>query len=241
MKKARILLFDIETSHLKADFGTLLAFGYKWFDEKRIYVPTILDFEPDSAIDDLGVVTEAHRVLGLADVIVTYYGKGFDTKFLNSKFLEHGLPILANIPHIDLFFTVKSNLSLSRKSLANFAYFANLEATKTPVEGRLWKQAMIGDKGAIKYVKDHCRADVQLLEETYLKLRPLVRQHPRVAGPDTDRCPACGGTKAQRRGLQYTTLQKPKQRLQCTERRPSGEVCGSWYTLPLDDDDPDLR
>ena len=224
---AKILLYDIETSHLKADFGSLLAFGYKWLHEKRVNVPTILDFNPKNAIDDSGITAEANRVLSEADMVVTFYGKGFDQKFLNAKFLEHDLPILANIPHVDLFFTVKSNLALTRKSLANVAYFLQLANVKTPVEGRLWKQAMIGEPKAIKYVKDHCRADVLILEEAYLRLLPLIRTHPRVAGADLGRCRACGSDKLQSRGRHITALQKPRRRVQCQD-------CASWDTRPME-------
>ena len=221
MPNARIRFIDIETSHLKADFGTLLCIGHKLLDEKKTHVPTIIDFPGSNPIDDENITKEAHRVLMDSDVLVSYFGKGFDIKFLQAKFLEHGLPMIPNIPHVDLFYTVKSNLALSRKSLANVAWFLNLDNEKTPVDGKIWKMAMIGDKKAIKYVQEHCKSDVLILEEAYLKLRPLVRLHPRVGGSDLGLCRSCGSTKLQSRGKHFTILANPKRRVQCTE-------CGSW-------------
>src|SRR5690349_4483937 len=144
---SRILLFDIETTHLKADFGTVLAFGYKWLDEPEAQVLAISDYKgwQKDLTDDKKLVSEAYKVLAKADVWVTYFGKGFDVKYLNAKLLEHKLPVLPNVPHVDLYYTVKGNLAISRKSLANVAYYLDFESEKSPVTGRLWKQAMVGN------------------------------------------------------------------------------------------------
>lgn len=224
---AKILIFDIETTGFKADFGWLLAFGYKWHNEKKVYVPSIADFPGKNVLDDSNLVKEAHRVMGSADIWVTYNGKLFDVPYMNVKFAEFGLPFLPNIPHVDLYWTVKSNLgALSRKSLANVSYFLRTGSEKSPVEGRTWKAAMAGDRKALKYINQHCKADVLVLEETYERLMPLIRQHPRVAGADKGRCRSCGSDKLQWRGTHFTHLQNPKKRIQC-------QNCGMWDTRAL--------
>jgi uncharacterized protein YprB with RNaseH-like and TPR domain len=218
---ARILFFDIETTHLKADFGTMIAFGYKWADEDEAHVLAITDYRgyTKDLTDDSKLVAAAAKLLTSADIWVSYFGKGFDVKFINAKMLEHGLPVLPNTPHVDLFYTVKSNLALSRKSLANVSEFLQFENSKTPVTGRMWRKAMVGNKEAIQYVVDHCKSDVLILEEAYLKLRPLVRLHPRVEGwlP----CRVCGSTKLQRRGNVVTVTKGKKYRVRCNN-------CGAW-------------
>lgn len=203
----------------KADFGTLLCWGYKWIGEKKVYVPSLLDFPGKNPIDDRALLREVHRVMSEADAYLTYYGKGFDLPFLQAKFLEYGMPMLPPVPHIDIYFTVKSNLSLSRKSLANVSEFLNLEGKKTPVAGRIWKRAMVGDLSAMKYIVAHCRADVDLLEEAYFKLRPLIRQHPRL-GPDG--CKTCGG-QVIRRKIRYTATGLTRYQYGC-------KACGSFET-----------
>lgn len=220
---AKILIFDIETTHLKADFGTMLSFGYKWLGDKYPTVLSIMDYKgwKNDPTDDSKLARDAYKILEQADMFVTYFGKGFDVKYLNAKMLEHGLPIIPNTAHVDLFYTVKANLALSRKSLGNVGYFLGLNAEKTPVEGRIWKKAMVGDQDSIRYVIEHNAADVDLLEEAYLKLRPLVRQHPRVS--TIDECRACGSDKVQRRGYSVSVLRGPQYRIKCTE-------CGHWET-----------
>lgn len=179
-------------------------------------------FEKDRT-DDSDVIKEFIEVYNEAELTVTYYGKGFDLKMINSKALEHDLPFPAPVPMVDLFFVVRSNLSLSRKSLQNVGIFAKLKTQKTPVTSDAWKKAATGHKPSIKYVVDHCRADVDLLEEAYLKLRPLSRTHPRVAGWAP--CRYCGG-KLNRRGKAISHLKGEQYRFQCTS-------CRGWETRTL--------
>jgi uncharacterized protein YprB with RNaseH-like and TPR domain len=224
--KAKVLLFDIECTHLKADFGTILCIGYKWLGKKKVYIPAITDYKgwKKHPWDDKKLVSDFKKILEEADMWVTYYGKGFDVPYLQAKCLEHDLGILPNCPHVDLYFTVKSNLALSRKSLDNVSKYLNLENKKTPVTGGAWKRAMCGDKKSIKYVIDHCDADVLILEEAYLKMRGLVRTHPRVGGLGV--CRTCGEDRLQSRGYRINNLQQRRRRIQC-------QICNSWDTRPL--------
>lgn len=222
---ARILSWDIETTHLKADFGTMLCVGYKWLHEKTVHVPSITDY-PDwqkNMTDESRLLKDFKKVYESADMLVTYFGKGFDVKFLQAKFLEHGLGVAPNIPHVDLFYTVKANFALSRKSLQNVGYYLDLNTEKTPVEGKIWRRAATGHKPSIDYIVRHCKADVQMLEELYLRLRPLVRQHPRVAA--RGECSACGSRLLQARGRALTSTKGERHRYQCQE-------CGHWSTRP---------
>lgn len=217
---ARILIWDLETTHLKADFGTVLCAGYKWLGEKKIHVPAISDYRAfrKDPTNDGPLMKDFLKVYSQADLTITYFGIGFDRKYFYTKLLEHGLEIPFNIPMVDLFFTVKSNMALSRKSLGNVGYFLGLDAEKTPCEGKIWKRAMVGHAPSIKYVVDHCEADVQLLEEAYLRLRPLIRTHPRVEGRSP--CRYCGSERLQYRGWALTSL-LPKRKIFCPN-------CGGW-------------
>jgi Predicted exonuclease len=222
-EKAKILIWDIESTGLKGDFATVLCVGYKWFGEKGVKVISITDypeaFKKDPT-DDKRLIKDFMKVYNEADMTIAYFGTGFDRKMLYTKLLEHRLPIPANIPLIDLFYTVKGNTTLSRKRLATVAEFLELPIQKTPVLGRVWKRAMAGHAPSIKYIIHHCKADVLVLEEAYVRLRPLVRTHPRVAGSDP--CRYCGSNRLQRRGLSRTAL-AVKQRVQC-------QKCSGWDT-----------
>jgi uncharacterized protein YprB with RNaseH-like and TPR domain len=220
LNPAKILLWDIETTNLKMDFGTILCIGYKWLGENKVHVPAITDYPgwQKDPTNDKKLIKDFIEVYNSADLTVTYFGIGFDRKCINAKALEWGLPLPAPIPMVDLFYTVKGNLALSRKSLQNVGYYLGLSTEKTPVEGKIWRRATTGHAGSIKYIVDHCRADVLILEEAYERLKPLVRQHPRVG--EYWQCRYCAG-EVIKRGFTLTTIQKPKQRVQCKN-------CGGW-------------
>lgn len=223
MESSRVMLFDLETTNLKADFGYLLAVGYKFLGEKK---PTVLSIKHTNGVTkfrsaEKALVKAFREVYLSADVIVTYNGKRFDVPYLNAKMLEYDLGILPNLPHVDHYWTVKNNLGISRKSLQNAAYYLKLSAEKTPVEGRIWVDAMMGDRKALKYIVDHCAADVDILEELHYKIRGLVRMHPRVNGYGP--CKYCGERRLQRRGPAVTTAKRTQYRFQCM-------ACGGWDT-----------
>lgn len=190
----RVLIFDLETSTLDADFGTLLCVGYKWLGEKKVTVLSIDQFGDykNHPTDDSALVEAFLKVYETADLTVAYNGILFDRPYLLAKCLEHNLPIPPSIPMQDPYFTVKSNLRISRKSLQNTAYFLRLSSKKTPVEGRIWKAASTGDMDSLKYIVKHCHADVKVLEELYLRIRPLMRTHYRMGPINT--CRFCGAT-----------------------------------------------
>jgi uncharacterized protein YprB with RNaseH-like and TPR domain len=218
---AKILIWDIESSHLKADWATVLCIGWKWYGNHAMHVPSLMDYPgwKRDVTDDRKLIKTFHDVMMEAEMLVTYFGKGFDIKIMQSKFLEYGLPVLPNIPHVDLFYTVKSNMTLTRKSMDNVAHYLNLDAEKTHLSGTIWKRAMAGHVESMRYVIKHCRADVLVLEELYTRLRPLVRMHPRVAGWGP--CRNCGSTDLQRRGIALTVTQGTRYRVRCNQ-------CGAW-------------
>lgn len=218
---AKILAFDLESTHLKADFGTLLCVGYRWLHEKKVHCLAITDYDSfkNNATDDRKLLVDFIKVLDEADIIVTYYGKCFDWPYLQAKSLEYGMGPLPTIPHVDLYFTVKSNMCISRKSLANVSEYLCLDAKKTPVLGRVWKRAMTGHHGSIKYIVRHCIADIELLVELYEKLRPLVRSHPKINGNGP--CRFCGSEKLQKRGKLLSVLKGARERVQC-------QSCAGW-------------
>ena len=217
----KILIWDIETSNLNADFGTLLAIGYKWLGDKKTTVLSITDY-PQFARDhtnDRQLVKDFLKVYVTADMTVAFNGTLFDRPYLLAKCLEHKLPIPPNIPLQDPYFTSKS-LRISRKSLQNVAYYVRLSQEKTPVEGRIWRRAGAGHKPSIDYIVRHCRKDVAVLEELYIYLRPLMRTHWRLGGT-LGQCRFCSSERIQSRGQAMTKNKGEVKRIQCQD-------CGGW-------------
>lgn len=215
---AKILLFDLECTSLKADFGSIIAIGWKWLgDDEPVTVWT------GSPRSDRTLVKRFLKVWNQADIMVAYNGVRFDRPYLYTKLLEHGLEIPPNTPMVDPYFAARSNTSLSRKSLEVVARFLDLDVQKTPVSGRIWKAATHGSpaerREALVYIAEHCRLDVLVLEQVYLAFRPLMRAHPRVGTPA--QCRHCGHDHLIRRGFRPPLAGGKVRRLvtQCTRCR----------------------
>lgn len=229
LTKARILFWDLETTDLDADFGNLIAFGYRWAHDPpgRVTVHSLLSTNRVcgschrvDAVDDAPLVKLMHPILASADIWVTWYGTRFDVPYANTRIMDAGLAVLPPVEHVDLYWQARHKLKLSSNRLASVQDFLQLRAKKTPLTKRVWRRAQAGDVASIEYIVTHCRKDVLVLEEAYMKLRAGVRTHPRVSGAGP--CRVCGG-RVESRGLVVTKLKGPARRYRCV-------VCGSWDT-----------
>lgn len=224
--KPRIVLFDIEANNLKANIGYCIAFGYTYLGGKP-KVLSVMDYPKtfrQDPTDDRALMQDIHRILTEeSDIIITYYGKEFDRKFLNTRMVAAGLMPLPplNSEHIDLFFTVRGNFSLHSKRLAVVADFLKCPIKKTEIAWEAWRRAGAGHVPSLGEIIDHCTKDVAVLRWCYVnKLRPYVRLHPWVVLKNRGLCRVCGSPKVQRRGYSITSGVR-KIRLQC-------QGCGYW-------------
>lgn len=223
-EKARVLLFDIESTDLEASFGHVLCFGYRYWDRPTTQVLSVRDVprprrseEPDAPL-----MRRVHQILrDRADVIVSWYGKEFDVRFLNARMLLAGLPPLPPFGrnHVDLYFISRQNFCLHSGRLQGFAEAFGCPIDKTPVRADIWRLANRGDATALRYVVKHCRRDVDILHWAYGLLRPYVRTHPPVT-PHAHACPVCGGQDWRSNGWRFRRGGR-HQRLQC-------QACGHW-------------
>lgn len=219
MSKMRICFFDLETSNLNANFGFILCAGWKFLGEKQVYCSKISDYKlyKSDPTNDRELVKATAAALSEADLWVGHYASRFDVPYLNSRLLHHGLAPMPKTPLIDTWRVAKYGLRLNSNRLQTVCEFLGLE-DKTPIKGPHWVKAMAGNKSSLKYIVDHCIQDVLVLEQAYIKLRPLIPNHPNVniITDVKDGCPTCGSRKLHKRGMTYTRVFK-KQRYQCQE------------------------
>ena len=225
-----ILFWDIETTNLRATFGTILTIGWKWRGESAVHVRSILDrpkgkgkgHRGHEMLDDRYVVEEFVKVFNTADVHVTWYGEGFDLRMLRSKLILYGLPPIAPISHIDLWKTARRKFNVHSNRLVVWQEFLGVEHEKTPLKFEEWMRAAQGDKEALKYIIEHNKNDVLVLEDVYERMRPWVEQAPSLAliTGDEGTCPACGSDHMSRQGHRVANTQV-YQRYQCQD-------CGHW-------------
>lgn len=222
-KEPRILFWDIEATNLSAPFGTILCIGYKWLGEKKVYIPTIMDFSKDKRLSDKGLVQHFAEIYNSADYTVGHYALRYDKPMISSKLIKYGLPPLRPIPLIDTWWVARRELKMHSNRLQAIAEYLDTKTSKTPITFDDWLQAAAGDKKAIKSVVSHCKADVLVLEEVFIKLRPLMKEEPArglLVNSKVGTCISCGSTHLQRRGWRVALSRRYRQ-LHCQD-------CGKW-------------
>lgn len=168
--------FDLETSHLDADFGVILvavvkpAGGHpkvfrldelsKDFDRRRSYDKPLVK----ALVDEL----EQY------DILAAHNGVRFDLPFLRARMLKWGLPPLKNFKVVDPCQLSRNKLKLSGNSLDKCTSFLGFN-TKTQVDGDLWvKAALDGNRKAMNYIAKHCVEDVIMLEQWVRKMKGYI-------------------------------------------------------------------
>lgn len=229
----RILAYDIEASNLNADFGIVLTFGSKFVGTGKVEVLNILDYADES----LDLIKAEKRLLKdicarmlSADVWLGHFSTWYDLPFLNTRLLYHKLPILPpNFAQLDTWKIARNRLKLRNNRLITISEFLGTEDEKNAIKPEQWIRALGGHRKSMAYIVEHNRRDVLVLEEAYMRLRPLVLDHPNKGLLDgRGGCSVCGEHKLQKRGVHLTRTRK-YQRYQCM-------ACGSWSkgTKPLE-------
>lgn len=216
-----ILAWDLECSGLNADYGMILCIGFKPVKGGKAEVWDVASYGNNYLTSEKRLLKDASDRLLKSDIWLTWFGTYYDIPFINSRLLYHRLPVLpAGHPHIDGWRTAKNRLKLRNNRLATVQDFLGLEHEKDAVKGPEWIKAMQGDRKALKYIIEHCRKDVLVLEEAYNLLRPLIVDHPFKDAGKNGACPVCEEQALQKRGYHLTKTRK-YQRYQC-------QNCGSW-------------
>lgn len=183
----RIGYLDIEVDNLNADFGTVLSWCIK---EKggELYSSVITKKELFGEIDvDKRLVKELIKTMKKFKIIIGYNSTNFDLPYIRTKALRYNFDFpgfklvknsddsFSNVPelfHFDLYFTVRSKLRLSSKSLANVCDYLKIPG-KTPIDKDVWRLAKYGNEQALKTVLEHNRYDVIILEKLHELLEPI--------------------------------------------------------------------
>lgn len=177
----RVGFFDIETTHLKADFGIVLCWCCKEAGAHGKLHQSLItrkDMTREApGFEDKRVVSEFVRLLPQFDKVVGFYSSRFDAPFMRARALQLGLefPAFATLRHRDLYFTVRNRFALSSNRLENACRAMLGKTNKTRIEPAYWRAAGRGDPSALQYVLKHCKLDVEDLERLYNRVERYAR------------------------------------------------------------------
>jgi len=174
--------FDIEATGLRGDYGSILCASFLPYGEKPFTL----------AVATTG--NDKHLVSCIKDALegyncwVTFYGKGFDIKMLNTRLLKHGLRPVETRPHVDMYWTAKTHLLTARKSQAHLLNWLEIElklsedhakhiAEKMSVSADTWVQILNPHnfKKSMNIMIRRCESDVTGLEALYNRMKHVQR------------------------------------------------------------------
>jgi hypothetical protein len=214
----------IESTHL-------MCFAAKWVGKPRVMFHSTFHDGKQEMLD------AAWKLLDEADALMSWNGKGFDTKHLMREFLEAGMPPPSPHKEIDLMLTAKRRFRFPSNKLQYVSTLLGLEGKQSHEGFGLWLKCLDGDAKAWGRMRRYNKQDVVLLEQLYEKLLPWIVGHPNVNlygdGADLSACPKCGGTDLRKRGFAYTPTSRFQQ-YRC-------EGCGTWSRTGKRDTGADVR
>lgn len=207
--KPALLGWDLETTDLNANRGHIMCAAARWvgapksetmvfrIDSTKGYGKT-----PESFYNDRHIVTSLTSLVEMSDATIAQYGSGFDAPYLNTRAIINGLPPPLPFSVIDPWKAASSQLKLARNDLGSIAAALGCGKRKYHLPWEDWLKARYGNKEALDKMVKYNINDIDVLEEVYLRIRPLLRSHPYVAhGPG---CPSCGAKASKKNGTKLT-------------------------------------
>jgi uncharacterized protein YprB with RNaseH-like and TPR domain len=182
LEDLRVGYLDIEATHLNADFGFILSWyikarGKRYFDYSVITKKEIFNEEFDRRL-----ILELMKAFKNYDVIYTHWGadRRFDIPYIRTRAYAHGLqhllPKKFEIFLMDTWPIARNKLKLHNNRLDSIAEAVGVKGVKkTPLSGKTWVLASVGNKKKLEYVLEHNRHDVIMLERIHKKLKPIER------------------------------------------------------------------
>ncbi len=167
----RVAFWDLECSGLNSSFGVMICAGIKPIGKapKMIY-------EGRKGSCDKELCINIRNELEKYDILISWYGLGYDLKMLNSRLLKWGSRRLRFMLHQDDYRVAKKYLNTHSRRLGAVALHFGVKHTKTSIIPDEWVQATIdGDKACLNSIIKHCKLDCYVLEEVHERLAPYIR------------------------------------------------------------------
>lgn len=230
-KKAKILLFDIETApmlgyvwslwennvalnQLKADWH-ILSWAAKWHGDAPKKMMYMDQRNAKTISDDSIILKGIWKLLDEADIVITQNGKSFDSKKLNARFILNGMKPPSPYRHIDTKEIAKKHFAFSSNKLEYMTDKLNKKYKKLKHSEfggfELWTECLSGNPRAWKEMERYNKYDVLSLEELYNKLAPWDNSIDMnvYSGEDSlTCCSACKSTSFNNNGYSYTSSGK---------------------------------
>lgn len=237
----RVLLLDIETFPILASVWDiwdqnvgldmiehdwhLASYAAKWLGGKHC------EYEDQShrrdMEDDRPLLKRLHKLLDHADIVVAQNGRRFDIPKINARLITQGFLPPSPYKIVDTLDIAKRQFKFTSNKLAFLSEALGLKQKKLAHKKfpgyLLWKECKRKNLEAWQEMRAYNIADVESLEELYLKLRPWDTSHPNLStyvDDEESACPKCLSKALRCNGYKVTVVGKYR-RFQCGD-------CGAY-------------
>jgi hypothetical protein len=210
---------DLRNHWLRADeiesWGRTICLAYRWQGDKQIR------FIAEWHEGRKAFLQKAWDLYDEADIVVGHNIVSFDTPHLQGEWLLEDMNLPSPVRQVD-------TLKLARKGANWEANHLDILDKRFGNRGKsdkyriqLAMDAVNGDPKAQGKIERYNAGDIRATERVYHRLRPLSKVNVGLFIDDEQPlCPACGGTKLQRRGYSVTGV-SVFPRYRCM-------TCGKW-------------
>jgi uncharacterized protein YprB with RNaseH-like and TPR domain len=164
----KIASWDTESTGLRGDYDSILVISVKPYGKKAV------NFVVDQIGNDEKVVKEAGDFLATFPCWITYYGKGFDVKMLNTRRLRHGIQPVRKRHHIDMYYQLKSKILTARRSQGHLLTWLEAPEQKMSVSATAWAEMSVNPKKHLPIMVKRCESDCKGLEDLYKRTRHVI-------------------------------------------------------------------
>jgi len=187
---------------------TFLSWAGKWLDSPKMYSDILT---PDEAIhrDTSRITQSVWDFLKQADIVVGHNFHGYDSKIINTNYLEHNLGPLKPII-IDTLLVAKNHFRFSSNKLQFINRKLGMRDKMDTGGFQLWKDCHYGDPVALQKMMSYNIQDIYSTEDLFHKFKPYIRNINIGLYTESDEtvCPTCGSASLHDEGSYYTPAGK---------------------------------
>jgi uncharacterized protein YprB with RNaseH-like and TPR domain len=245
--KDRILVYDIETSRVKADLWwtgkqfvnhkqlrsepTMISVAWKWLGEDKVYHLTW-----DSNHCDKAMMEKFLKEYNTASMVIGQNNNSFDNKWINTRAAKHGLSVDRFVKSFDIYRMAKRYFRLPSYSMAYMAQYFGLTLKQSHEGLYMWDMIEYGTpkekKEYLKKMVDYNKGDIVTTEELYLTLRPYFANVTNKAvqyGLPKWACPVSGSKDVKLKKTIFTEMGTIQRILYCEESKHQYKVNNKTY------------
>ena len=186
-------------------YSQIISVSWRWEGEEKVHN---MDWGLKKQCDKK-LVEKFVKIMDSADEIIGYNSKKFDTRWLRTRAIYHGIPMRHTYNEIDVLSWVKKYCNLpAGNTLAEACKYFSLPHKRDSGGSETWSGVVFGkSREALDKMLYYGDGDIISLEALFNKLEPYARPNMHygvLRGGHKFSCPTCGTNKVRLRHT-YTT------------------------------------